>query len=269
MERVLLQGGAMGIFLLLALVVPRNKDQRLLNPDMVINLLSGLMLFLVVAPLVRVLSEHANIGLIDMSWLSASWAQFLVAFLLLDFTRYWIHRCDHRIPLLWMFHRVHHSSERMDATSGLRMHAFDFLQLSAIPIVLFGVLLDTSGFAPWVVSAALGVGVFFDAFQHANIRIDLSRPWWRAWHLLLNNPHFHAWHHTRDGHIHDGNYGNTLIIWDRLFGSDVTQPHLPAQFGISKDQALVGTQEQKLSLSRIGRAVLGLQTLRSRAANEG
>jgi len=265
MERILLQGGAMGLFLLVALAAPRKADQRLVHPDLIINLLNGLVLFLVVAPLVRLVSVHAEVGLIDMSWLSAGWAQFLVAFLALDFTRYWLHRLDHRVPLLWTFHRVHHSSERMDATSGLRMHAVDFLQLSAIPLVLFGLLMDTATFQPWVVGAALGVGVFFDAFQHANLKIDLSKPWWRVWHLMFNNPHFHAWHHTRDGHIYDGNYGNTLVWWDRLFGSEVTQPHLPAEFGISGDQALAGTREQKLSPVRLGIATLSMQLLRPRA----
>ncbi|MEL6348765.1 MAG: sterol desaturase family protein, partial [Myxococcota bacterium] len=179
-------------------------------------------------------------------------------------TRYWVHRADHRIPWLWTFHRVHHSSERLDVTSGLRMHAVDFVQLSLIPIVLFGVLMDTSTFSPWVITAALGVGVFFDAFQHANLRFDIDAPLGRAWHLLLNNPHFHAWHHTRNGHHHDGNYGNTLVIWDRLFGSEVTQPELPEAFGVGGDQALAGTRERTLSPRSVLRSVVSMQLLRAR-----
>ena len=268
MERMLLQGGAMALFLLIPLLAPRNREQGLIHPDLVINLLNGLILFLLVAPLVHAISAQAQLGLVDLSGLPA-WGQFAVAFLALDFTRYWVHRADHRIPFLWRFHRVHHSSERMDATAGLRMHAVDFLQLSAIPIVLYGVLINTSVLAPWVIPAALGVGVFFDAFQHANITFDLTKPWWRVWHTFFNNPHFHAWHHTRDGHIHDGNYGNTLVWWDRLFGSDVTQPALPEHFGIGADQALIGTRERTFSPLRLGRAVLGMQLLWPRAADEG
>ena len=266
MERVLLQGGAMGLFLLLGALRPRVSDQKLLNADLIINLLTGLLLFLTLAPVMRYASEAAVVGLIDMSWLTAPWAQFALAFLLLDLTRYWVHRLDHRIPWLWTFHRVHHSSEHMDATSGLRMHAVDFVQLSLIPIVLFGVLLDTSSFAGWTITAAFGVSIFFDAFQHANLNIDLQHPLWRAWHMLLNNPHFHAWHHTRDGALCDGNYANTLIIWDRLFGSEVTKPALPEAFGLEGDQALAGTQESTLAPGRLGGAVLKLQLLRGRAA---
>ncbi|MEC8424559.1 MAG: sterol desaturase family protein, partial [Myxococcota bacterium] len=88
------------------------------------------------------------------------------------------------------------------------------------------------------IPAAMAIGVLFDGFQHANLRVDVENPLFRAWNLLFNNPHFHSWHHTRDGHLQDGNYGNTLVIWDRLFGSEVTQPGSPALYGVGGDQAL-------------------------------
>jgi sterol desaturase/sphingolipid hydroxylase (fatty acid hydroxylase superfamily) len=133
---------------------------------------------------------------------------------------------------------VHHSARRLDSTTGLRMHAADFLQLSALPILLFGVLLDTAAWSPWVLTAVFGIGAVFDGFQHANLRLPWSSPLVRAWSAVLNNPHFHAWHHTVDGAEIDGNYGNTLTIWDRLFGSDVTRPTLPRAFGVAADQGL-------------------------------
>ena len=268
MERVLLHGGGIGLFLVLALLLPRDREQALVNPDLVINLINGLLIFLLVSPLIGWMAEHLQLALIDMAWLPSAPLQFLLSFLLLDFCRYWLHRAHHRVPFLWQFHRVHHSSERMDATSGLRMHVVDFIQLACIPILLFGVLMDTSTFAPWVVPVALGVGVIFDAFQHANLRFSIHTPLGRAWNLLLNNPHFHAWHHTRDGHRWDGNYGNTLTVWDRMFGSDVTQPELPRALGISADQALAGTREQDLSPLRLLRAAVVMQLLRPRSADE-
>ncbi|MDP6933209.1 MAG: sterol desaturase family protein, partial [Myxococcota bacterium] len=51
-------------------------------------------------------------------------------------------------------------------------------------------------------------------------------------------PLFHSWHHTRDGSLCDGNYSNTLVIWDRLFGSEVTRPQPPETYGLEGDQAL-------------------------------
>ncbi|MFT4979069.1 MAG: sterol desaturase/sphingolipid hydroxylase (fatty acid hydroxylase superfamily), partial [Myxococcota bacterium] len=77
-----------------------------------------------------------------------------------------------------------------------------------------------------------------------------------------------AWHHTRGGHNHDGNYGNTLVWWDRLFGSEVTQDTLPPLFGIGGDQALAGTREQGFSPMRLAGAAISLQFLRRRADDE-
>lgn len=233
-----LQGLAMVTFLLLGWRFPRVPGTPLLNRDVVANLVNGVVLFGLRVSLVAAVAARSELGLIDAGALPV-WAQALVGFLLLDFARYWVHYADHRVPWLWTFHRVHHSAERMDATTGLRMHVVDFVQLSAIPILLFGVLLDTSGWAPAVLPGVLAVGAVMDAFQHSNLRIDTGRPWFRAWNLLLNNPHFHSWHHTRDGHLRDGNYSNTLIIWDRLFGTEVTGPVPPEAYGITADEALV------------------------------
>ena len=121
------------------------------------------------------------------------------------------------------------------------MHVVDFIQLACLPILLFVFLFDTHHVEEWVLPSAMSVGVFFDAFQHSNIKMDMSKPWNKMWHMLFNNPHFHVWHHTREGHQYDGNYGNTLLVWDRLFGTDVTQAHIPEELGISAEQALVNT----------------------------
>ncbi len=233
----LVQGLAMVAFLVIGWRYPRVPGIPLINRDVISNLVNGVVLFGLRVVLVSKVAAWATFGLVDASgW--PVWLQLLGAFLALDFTRYWVHFADHRVPWLWTFHRVHHSAERMDSTTGLRMHFVDFVQLSAIPIVLFGVILDTSAWPTWVLPAALGVGALMDAFQHANLRVDSRAPWFRVWNLLLNSPHFHSWHHTRDGHLRDGNYANTLVIWDRLFGTEVTQPVPPEAYGILASESI-------------------------------
>ena len=237
MTRILLQGAALALFQTVGTLRPRVSGQPMLTRDSLLNLANGVLLFVLVAPLAAWVAARSELGLVQLD-LDAGWSQFLVAFLLLDLSRYWVHRADHRIPWLWTFHRVHHSAETLDATTGLRMHAVDFVQLSAIPILLFGVGLDVQGFEGWVIPAAIGMGVVMDAFQHANIHVGVGGVGFRLWNSVLNNPHFHCWHHTRDGHLCDGNYGNCLTIWDRLFGSEVTQPAPPEEYGIGGDQRL-------------------------------
>ncbi len=235
----LFHGAMMGAFLVAGRLRPRVEGQAIVNRDLVFNVVNGLLLFGLRVTAISAAAAWLELGLIHTPWLSTPWVQGIVAFLLLDFARYWLHYAGHRVPFLWQFHRVHHSAEVLDASTGLRMHLVDFLQLSAVPILLFGVLLDTSQWHPMVLPVVLSIGVAFDAFQHANLRLDTSTWRFRLWNLVLNNPHFHSWHHCRDGHLRDGNYSNTLIIWDRLFGTDVTGPEPPALYGVMEGEALV------------------------------
>ena len=118
------------------------------------------------------------------------------------------------------------------------MHVVDFVQLAFLPIVLFSVLFDLGGAGWWVLPVCLVPGAVLDAFQHANVRIAIEHPFWKAWDRLLNNPHFHAWHHTAEGSACDGNYGNALTVWDRMFGTCVSRQELPERFGLDESERL-------------------------------
>lgn len=210
------------------------KGRPLLHRELFLNVANGGLLFVALRlTLVRWVEGATAFHLLPTPWLSAGWSQALFSFVVLDLMRYWLHFAHHRVPFLWSFHRVHHSAEFIDSTSGLRMHAMDFVQLSALPILLFGVVLDTTAWAPWVVPSVLVIGALMDAFEHANIAMDMTKPWNKAWNLVFNNPHFHSWHHTIDGHVLDGNYGNSLTIWDRLFGTDVSRQRPPGLYGLA------------------------------------
>lgn len=249
---VLIKALAMGTFQVAGVIRPRVADQPLVHRDALLNVANGLLLYAFKLGVLSWALARLDQGWVDLSWLPSGPAQLVFTFVLLDFTRYWVHYADHRVPWLWRFHRVHHSAERLDATTGLRMHVVDFLQLAAIPVVLFSLLFNGKQLDPWVLPAALAVADVMDAFEHANVRMDRTSPLVRAWSLLFNSPSFHCWHHTRDGALCDGNYGNTLVIWDRLFGTDVTQVQPPALYGIEENQALENS-------------VLGWQLLRKRS----
>ncbi len=248
MVTTIAQAGVLVLGLLAGGLWPRDRERGILTQESWVNLFNGALLFPIRLGIGLLGVDALDLGVVDLTALP-TFAQFLLAFLALDFTRYWVHRADHRIPWLWTFHRVHHSSESIDATTGLRMHVVDFLQLTAIPIVLFGVLFRVSD--GWVLPAALTVGIVADALEHMNVRFTLDTPWRCAWFRVFNNPLFHSWHHTRDGALCDGNYANALPLWDRLFGSDVTRPEPPALYGLEDRQALDSS-------------LLGLQLLRPR-----
>lgn len=239
-------------------VAPRGgRPLPVLSKDNLINVVTGALLFPVRLGLtvlgVRIAQggDPGLVGLVKLGELGHPAAQFLFAFLTLDFLKYWVHRADHRIPFLWSFHRVHHSTEHIDATAGLRMHVVDFLQLTAAPILLFGVLFDITQFEAWVLPATLCMGIIADAFSHMNVEYPMTNPVLRGLLYVFNNPLFHGWHHTRDGVLCDGNYANALPVWDVLFGSNVTRDQPPELYGIDGDQ-------------RLENDVLGLQLLRPR-----
>ncbi len=234
---MLAHGGLLGLFLLAGWAWPRREQPRF-GRDTLVNVGNGAVLFAAQLLALKPLAAAVDVHLVDAGLLGPLWLQALVAFVALDLTRYWVHFAHHRVPWLWTFHRVHHSSETLDATAGLRMHAVDFVQLWALPVLWFGVVFDTAHWPAWLLSVLLLIPVAFDGFQHANLRVDPDATWLKLWNKLLNNPHFHAWHHTNEVPLIDGNYSNTLIIWDRLFGTEVTRKTLPDEFGIGADQQL-------------------------------
>lgn len=225
------------VFLGLGNRFSRSPKFPLINRNLLVNFATGLGIFLLIKPLVKWLADALDWKLISLDF-GPAWLHFIFAFLLIDFSRYWLHYAHHRIPFLWQFHRVHHSSSSLDSSSGLRMHAVDFIQLGMLPIFWFGFLFDISSWNEWLLPSVLSVGIVFDAFQHSSLRFPLKNPICKLWHTMLNNPHFHAWHHVKDAHLCDGNYGNVLLIWDRIFETDVTKSTLPPEFGITEDQAL-------------------------------
>jgi sterol desaturase/sphingolipid hydroxylase (fatty acid hydroxylase superfamily) len=240
------QALALALGMGLGAAFPRTRGQALFTRESWINLANGVLLFPVRLILSLTGIYELHVGLVDLTGLP-TWLQLLVGFVVLDLARYWVHYADHRVPILWRFHRVHHSVEQMDATAGLRMHLVDFLQLTAIPIAVFGVLFRTS--EAWIPVVALLPGIVFDSLEHGNIEMKLDRWWKKAWFWTLNSPAFHCWHHTRDGALKDGNYANVLPMWDRLFGTEVTQPEPPALYGLGGDQ-------------RVEISLIGLQLLR-------
>ena len=226
----------MALFMVLAHRFPQRPGQGLWTRDTWRNLGTGLVLVLPRLLVISWLLRHADAGLVPLSALP-TWAQLGVVLLTFDLARYWLHRLVHRVDLLWRFHAVHHSAERMDPTLGLRMHVVDFLLFASL-VPLVRVLYDVPQLSPGVMEAAFGLAVVVDALQHANLRLDTSQGLGWLWSQVFNHPGFHGWHHALDGAGGHGNYGATLVIWDRLFGTEITRPQAPEAYGLPAEEAL-------------------------------
>ena len=64
-----------------------------------------------------------------VQWLHLpGWGIIIAGILSMDFFGGWlVHRLEHKMPLLWRMHIVHHSETNVDVTSGLRHHPFEAL----------------------------------------------------------------------------------------------------------------------------------------------
>lgn len=194
------------------LVVGRRWQWRHCGRNVTIALLNTVVLAVVFgAATVGVAAWAAERQLGLLNWLTVPWPwRLLAAVVLLDGWLYAWHRLNHQVPLLWRFHRMHHSDADMDVTTATRFHLGEHLgaatlRLGLIP--LFGV-----NVVEIVIYETLVVAVTM--FHHANIslgRFDRPLRW------LVVTPRMHQVHHSRWRPETDSNYSTLFSMWDRLF----------------------------------------------------
>ena len=147
------------------------------------------------------------------------WAQVTVGYLLVELMGWFSHLLRHKVKVLWAFHEVHHSQREMNAFTLFRVHPVDYLMAEVITLLPSILFQDYLGIA----LTYLGVSRLHDALNHSNIRTNLG--WLR---FVFVTPQSHRVHHSMDPAYNDMNFGVTLCLWDRLFGthspSDVVYP---------------------------------------------
>ncbi|GIX18461.1 MAG: hypothetical protein KatS3mg120_0137 [Erythrobacter sp.] len=109
---------------------------------------------------------QAHAAVEGLPWL----VQWAMCVLVADLAQYGVHRAFHAVPLLWRFHKVHHSVEAMDWLAGSRLHLVDVIVTRGL--VLLALLV--AGFAESVVYAYLALVSFHAVFIHANFRAEMG-----------------------------------------------------------------------------------------------
>ena len=157
------------------------------------------------------------------------WLKLLLGVILFDFVTYWFHRMAHISPLVWRFHRIHHSDTSMDASTNFRAHPIEL-------ILWFGTsnILAAGIFGLDLLSLGLYflVATPFFFLEHANIRF----PQWldKTVGLVFTTPNLHKIHHEQDQYYTDSNYADIFIIWDRLFGTFKYKTVEEIKFGLKE-----------------------------------
>lgn len=173
-----------------------------------------------------------------------AWLEIAGAVLFFDFAIWAQHLITHKVPILWRLHRVHHADRDIDVTTAIRFHPVEILLSmllkiglvyligpAALAIILFEIILNGTAM-----------------FNHAN----LALPLWldRPLRVVLVTPDMHRVHHSTLRSEHDSNYGFSLSIWDRLFGTYIAQP------GAGHDAMEIGLEWRDDRPSRLGWSLL-------------
>lgn len=140
-----------------------------------------------------------------------AWVETAAGLLLLDLWMYVWHVANHKVPLLWRFHRMHHSDNRLDASSAVRFHLGEVLLSFALRlgvIALVGLTVRQVVLYELILLPVILV-------HHANLA--LPRPLEAVARWLVVTPDIHHVHHSRVRRETDSNYGSVLPWWDRLF----------------------------------------------------
>jgi sterol desaturase/sphingolipid hydroxylase (fatty acid hydroxylase superfamily) len=138
------------------------------------------------------------------------WVQAVLMVFAVDFMRYWLHRAAHENATLWRLHAVHHSVEQLYWLNTARFHPIEKglqMLLDSVPFLLMAV--DPRVLALYYVAYSTN-----GFFQHCNIELRYG-----LLNYVVGSAETHRWHHSREPREANANYGNTVIVWDLLFGT--------------------------------------------------
>lgn len=176
-----------------------------------------------------------SIAIISYGWLvdrvsvfeiSSGWITFVIAFIVLDFAGYWVHRISHEYNIFWNNHIIHHSSEEFNLACALRQSISSIVRIFAIFLLPAAIL----GVPQEVISVVAPLHLFAQFWYHTRHinRMGLLEK-------IIVTPSHHRVHHAINPIYLDKNYGQIFIIWDRIFGTYQEElDEVPAVYGVTR-----------------------------------
>jgi sterol desaturase/sphingolipid hydroxylase (fatty acid hydroxylase superfamily) len=161
-------------------------------------------------------------GVVGGGWLAArvgadlwphGWpllAQLLLALVYAEFFKYWVHRWEHEVDLLWRLHATHHSVPRLYFLNAARFHPLDI----GLDTLVGAGSLALLGCPESMMALFFLVATVHGFFQHANLQIRCGPLNW-----FFSMAELHRWHHSPVTAEANHNYGQNLIVWDVVFGT--------------------------------------------------
>jgi len=155
---------------------------------------------------------------------SPSWVQIVAGLAIATIGAYAGHRAAHEVPLLWRFHRVHHSIREMDWLAANHLHPLDETFVRSVAVLpLYALCFGRVSLGAFVIVITLQA-----IFIHANVRMNFGLLRW-----VIGTPQFHHWHHAREPQAYNSNYAGEFPLLDALFGTLYFPANRwPAQYGV-------------------------------------
>ncbi len=239
-----------GLFIVLFLLEKKFELRKRVEPrwkriiiNFIVSIPAFVLLRLVLIPvMVWIATKNTswNIGLNYLYDLPL-WAEFIIAFILLDYSNYIWHILLHKLPLLWRFHLVHHTDLDLDITTAFRFHFGEM-----VGSVLFrGVAVVLIGASPALV---LIYEIVFEAatqFHHSNTRLPFKLE--KTINKIIVTPRMHGVHHSIILEEANSNFSIIFSFWDRL--------HKTLKLNIPQSKIIMGVpsynQERELTIGNL------------------
>ena len=210
---------ALAAIVLLENVFPyfKGRKARFIHafPNLIVGLLGGIISSLIFSGLILSVITRAqanSFGLVHLLNIHIH-LKALLMFVLFDLWMYLWHFANHRILLLWRFHRMHHSDTEMDATTAVRFHPGEHIFSSLLRIPVF-LLLGMSRNQLLIYEMFLLPIILF---HHSNL--GLPEKWDRILRACIVTPNMHRVHHSHVWLETNSNYSSIFSFWDRIFNS--------------------------------------------------
>ena len=201
------------ILICIEIIVAKKMGIKVNNPaDMISSLSSGI---------TNIAKDGLKFGvlIVSYSWLvkyitiyklEPIWLAIIIAFIVQDFSGYWLHRMNHRVNILWNRHIIHHSSEEFNLSCALRQEISAIVRFGAIFMIPAALL----GISPTIFAVLGPIHLFMQFWYHTRL---INKMGWLE--KFLVTPSHHRVHHAINTKYMDKNYGQILIVWDKLFGT--------------------------------------------------
>lgn len=138
------------------------------------------------------------------------WAGLLIFFVVKDLGEYLFHRAQHRIPVLWAMHSLHHCDPEVTVLTTQR-HFWGDQLVKQVTIWSAALMVISPTDA---ILGSYGIISLWNLFAHCDVRADLGR-----WSWVVNCPAFHRRHHSCLPEHFNSNFAAILPIFDVIFGT--------------------------------------------------